>query len=94
MSATALRQSRRPASEPCRLSSDPPVGPANPALATTVLRVVHSATFGLRSEVGHIVLLQNRPAESSAIDVKDRERSEVETFGATHADIGWFVATL
>jgi len=40
------------------------------------------------------VLLQNWPAEFAAIDVARRDESEVEIFGATHADIGGFVASL
>jgi HD-like signal output (HDOD) protein len=56
--------------------------------------VEESHLAGLIHDIGDIVLLQNWPAEFSAIDVKNRERSEVETFGATHADIGGFVATL
>ncbi len=56
--------------------------------------VEESHLAGLIHDIGDIVLLQNWPAEFSAIDVDDRARSEIEIFGATHADVGGYVATL
>jgi HD-like signal output (HDOD) protein len=49
---------------------------------------------GLMHDVGDIVLLQNWPKDYLAIDMATRAASERELFGATHADIGGYLATL
>ncbi len=49
---------------------------------------------GLMHDVGDIVLLQNWPKDYLAIDMSNRAASERRLFGATHADIGGYLATL
>jgi len=61
-------------------------------LGRTDIEEAHLA--GLMHDVGDIVLLQNWPKQFVAIDMDDRAASERELFGATHADIGGYLATL
>ena len=56
--------------------------------------IEESHLAGLMHDVGDIVLLQNWPKDFLSIDVENRAASERELFGATHADIGGYLATM
>ena len=49
---------------------------------------------GLLHDVGELVLLKNWPDEFRDVDMSDRDVSERHLFGATHAEIGAFLANL
>lgn len=49
---------------------------------------------GLLHDIGQIVFFRNWPEDYVEIDPVDADRSEIETFGATHADIGAYLASL
>ena len=49
---------------------------------------------GLLHDIGKIVFFRNWPDDFRSIDPDDPDTSEVEIFGATHADIGAYLASL
>lgn len=49
---------------------------------------------GLLHDIGDFVLFQNWPKDFLAVDRADRDRSELELFGATHADIGGYLTAV
>lgn len=49
---------------------------------------------GLLHDIGQFVLFKSWPDDFLAVDPNDRDRSEVSLFGATHADIGGYLAAV
>ncbi len=60
----------------------------------TAADVEETQVAGLLHDIGQIVFFRNWPEEYLEIDPTDADRSEVEIFGATHADIGAYLASL